>query len=219
MTNKSLIFAAAFAASLSMAGVASAQESNFEGFYVGGQAGYSIINVDVTTSAGSADDDMDGFGGGGYVGFGGTNGALYGSIEAEVGYDGANYDESISVPGVGSASLDLEAGLTYGVGFRVGAVVDDKLLVYGRFGWVRTNGDLDLQVTLTGIGSASSSGDEDFDGLRFGGGVEGMLADNIGIRGEYTYTIYEDETVNILGVPVEFDNSQHLFRVGVAWYF
>ncbi len=198
MTNKSWVFAAAFAASLSIAGAASAQNSKFEGFYVGAQAGYSKINVDASVSTlGSADEDLDGFGGGGYFGFGGTNGSLYGSVEVEVGYDGADYDESISVSGVGSASLDLQARLTYGAGFRVGAVVDDNLLIYGRFGWARTNGELDLQVTLTGIGSASSSGDEDFDGFRFGGGVEGMLADNIGIRGEYTYTIYEDQTVNV----------------------
>ncbi len=74
MTSKSWGFAPAFAASLSMAGAASAQESVFEGVYVGGQAGYSIINVEVSAPAlGSADDDLDGFGGGAFVGFGGTS--------------------------------------------------------------------------------------------------------------------------------------------------
>ena len=46
-----------------------------------------------------------------------------------------------------------------------------------------------------------------------------MLADNIGIRGEYTYTMYGDEDVIVLGVPVKFDPNQHLFRVGIAYYF
>ena len=200
-----------------MAGAASAQNSNFEGFYVGGQAGYSIINVDVSvTGVGSADDDMDGFGGGGFVGFGGTNGSIYGSIEAEVGYDGAQWDTSVSVPGVGSATLDLEAQLTYGVGFRVGGVVADNLLIYGRIGWVRTNVEAEATVSIIGLATASASDDEDLDGFRIGGGVEGKLADNIGVRGEYTYTIYEDPS-DVSGVSL--DINQHLFRVGVAYYF
>jgi outer membrane immunogenic protein len=217
MFKKSWTFAIALAAGISVAGAASAQESKFEGFYVGGQAHYSIINVDVSvTGVGSADDDMDGFGGGGFVGFGGTNGSIYGSIEAEVGYDGAQWDESVSVSGVGSASLDVEAQLTYGVGFRAGAVVADNFLIYGRVGWVRTNVEAEAQVSIIGVGSASGSDDEDFDGLRIGGGVEGMFADNIGVRGEYTYTMYEDVD---LGAGINVDPDQHLFRVGVSYYF
>ena len=202
MSKKSLIFAVALVASFSIAGAASAQESNFEGFYVGGQAGYSIINVEVSiTGVGSADDDMDGFGGGGFIGFGGTNGQLYGGIEAELGFDGAEWSQNRA-----GGSDDVEAQLTFGLGARIGYVIDDRYLIYGRFGWVRTNAD----YSFVGIGS----GDEDFDGGRFGGGVEGKFG-NIGVRGEYTYTIYEDKTV--LGVNV--DPDQHLFRIGVAYYF
>ena len=102
--------------------------------------------------------------------------------------------------------------MTYGVGFRVGAVVADNLLVYGRIGWVRTN--VDATVTLAGVGSAS--GDEDFDGGRFGVGVEGMFAENIGVRGENTYTIYEEPSDS---AGLDWDINQHLFRIGVAWYF
>lgn len=203
MTKKSLIVAVAFAASLSMAGVASAQESNFEGFYVGGQAGYSIIGADVTiTGLGSKDDTGDGVGGGVFIGFGGTNGILYGSIEAEIGYDGADWSGTVA-----GSQADIEAQLTYGVGFRIGGVVADNFLIYGRLGWVRTNVE-GSYVTL-------GTDDEDFDGFRFGGGVEGKFG-NVGVRGEYTYTIYEDP-----GIPgwVIDDADQHLFRVGVAYYF
>ncbi len=204
MAKKSLVFAVAFAASLSIAGVASAQESAFEGFYAGGQVGYSNINVDVSLAGvGSADDNLDGFGGGGFAGFGGTNGRLYGAIEVEAGYDGAEWSETS-----GGVSADLEAQLTYGVGFRIGVVAADKLLLYGRIGWVRTN----TELSVTNLGSA----DQDFDGLRIGGGVEGMFGDRIGVRGEYTYTSYEDP-FDVSGV--EFDLNQHLFRVGVAYYF
>ncbi len=201
MTNKSLIFAAAFAASLSMADVASAQESNFEGFYVGAQAGYSIVDADITiTGVGSGSDDGDGFGGGGFVGFGGTNGILYGSIEAEIGWDGADWDGTV----LGTPAT-VETELTYGVGFRLGAVVADNFLIYGRVGWVRTHAEAS-HMTL--------GGDEDFDGGRIGGGVEGKFG-SVGVRGEYTYTSYEDP--DIPGWDIDAD--QHLFRVGVAYYF
>ena len=208
MTNKSWVIAAAFATSLSMAGSASAQDSIFEGTYLGAQGGYSVIDVDVSVAGvGSASDELDGFGGGVFIGFGGTNGNLYGSIEAEVGYDGAEWSETS-----GGVSADVEAELTYGVGFRVGAVVAENFLIYGRVGWIRTN--LDASLSVVGVGSASD--DEDIDGLRVGGGVEGKLGDNIGVRGEFTYTNYEDIS-SVAGVNVDID--QLLFRVGVAYYF
>ena len=203
MTKNSFIFAVAFAASLSMAGVASAQESAFEGFYVGGQVGYSVIDVDVTRTGGGSDDGTgEGFGGGGFVGFGGTNGQLYGGIEAELGYDGADWSGTVD-----GTSADVEAQLTFGLGGRIGGVIDDKYLIYGRAGWVRTN----AEARHISIGTK----DEDFDGFRFGGGVEAMFADNIGVRGEYTYTIYEDPGIT----GFDIDANQHLFRVGVAYYF
>ncbi len=204
MTKRSLICAATLVASISITGVAFAQTSLFDGVYVGGQVGYSNINVELTVAGlGSADDNLDGFGGGGFTGYGVINGPYYVAVEAELGYDGADWSATS-----GGLTLDIEAQLTYGVGFRVGYVVADNVLLYGRVGWIRTN----IEASATGFGSD----DEDFDGLRVGAGVEGMLADNIGVRGEYTYTIYEDPS-DLSGL--EIDLNQHLFRVGVAYYF
>ena len=76
MIKKSLLSAVVFVASVSMANTASAQGSVFDGFYVGGQVGWSSIDGEVTISGVSDDDTGDGFGGGGFVGFGGTNGSL-----------------------------------------------------------------------------------------------------------------------------------------------
>ena len=97
--------------------------------------------------------------------------------------------------------------MTFGLGARIGGVIDDRYLIYGRFGWVRTN----AEASVTGFGSE----DEDFDGFRFGGGAEAIWG-NFGYRAEYTYTIYDDP-FDIPGVDV--DTDQHLFRVGVAYYF
>ncbi len=213
MIKKSLLSAVVFVASISMAATASAQESAFEGLYVGAQAGWSSIDGDVTvTGVGSVGDTGDGFGGGVFVGFGGVNGSLYGGIEAELGYDGAEWDASVSVPGIGSASAEIKAQLTYGLSFRAGWVAADNILIYGRVGWVRTN--TEFSAGVVGLGSVSV--DKDLDGLRIGGGVEGKLGNNIGVRGEYTYTAYGD----VEFVPgLNFDAEQHLFRVGAAYYF
>ena len=204
MIKKSSIFVAALVASFATAQVASAQSSPFDGVYVGGQVGYSYIDLEISVDDfGSGDDNLDGFGGGAFIGFGAVNNQIYGGLEAEVGYDGADWSGNfLGIP------ADLEAQLTYGLSGRVGGVIADKFLIYGRVGWVRTN----FELSASGIGSV----DEYFDGIRFGGGVEAMLSNNLSARAEYTYTIYEDA----LDIPgVGFDVNQHLVRIGVAYYF
>ncbi len=191
---------------LSMGGSAAAQTSPFEGYYIGAQGHYSYINVDVDISGvGSGDDNLDGFGGGGFIGWGGTdpNNSFYGSIEAEVGYDNADWSDSI-----GGVTVEAEAQYTFGLGMRLGLVLADRYLLYGRAGWQRTQ----FEASAAGFGSE----DEWFDGFRFGGGLEGFITDNFAVRTEYTYTIYNDPT-DISGV--DFDVNQHLVRVGGAFYF
>ena len=102
----------------------------------------------------------------------------------------------------------MRIGITYGLSARVGGVIADKYLIYGRVGWVRTN----FELSASDLGSD----DEYFDGIRFGGGVETILWDNFSVRAEYTYTIYED-ALDISGVDLDVD--QHLVRIGVAYYF
>ncbi|HEY5597244.1 MAG TPA: outer membrane beta-barrel protein, partial [Kiloniellales bacterium] len=99
---------------------------------------------------------------------------------------------------------------------RIGAVVAQDFLLYGKVGYVRTNAKAELQANLVGLGSFSASDDDWYDGVRFGGGIEGMLANNIGVRAEYTYTIYD---VPDLFPGVSTDANQHLFRIGAVYYF
>ena len=215
--RKLFLFMGAALVALAFSGVAAAQNTAFEGYYFGGYLSYSKIEVEVgVTGAGSIDEDLDGFGGGALIGYGGTNGQIYGSIEAHIGYDGAQWDESFSDPNVGTGTLDIETQLNFGVSARFGTVMADRYLIYGKLGYVRTNAEADLTANLVNIGAVSASDDEWFDGFRFGGGLEGMVADNIAIRGEYTYTIYSDPDI----VPgLEIDADQHLILLGIAYYF
>ncbi len=207
MRTEKLLPLFALALAIALPGAAAAQDdrSRFFGFYVGGQGAYSYIDVDASaTGVGSANEDMDGFGGGGYAGFGGTNGPVYGAIEVELGYDNADWTEGLG----GGVTAEAETELTYGVSFLLGGVFEDRYLVYGRAGWQRTH----AEASVTGFGSES----EDFDGIRVGGGFQAFITDNISARAEYTYTWYED-AIDIPGV--DFDIAQQLFRVGVAYHF
>jgi opacity protein-like surface antigen len=191
---------------LSMAGSAAAQTSRFDGYYIGAQGHYSYINVDVDVDGlGSDDDNLDGFGGSGFIGWGGTNpgNIFYGGLEAEFGYDNADWSTNI-----GGTEIEVEAQLTAGISFRLGVVLAERYLLYGRAGYQGTQGEL----SVSGVGSE----DEWFNGFRFGGGIEGFITDNFAIRADYTYTIYDDPT-NISGV--DLDVNQHLARVGAAFYF
>ena len=204
MQKRLALLAGTLLIGLSMAGSAAAQTSRFDGFYIGAQGHYSYINVDVDIAGvGSDDDNLDGFGGGGFIGLGGTTGGFYGGIEAEVGYDNADWSANIN-----GTDVEAETQLTFGIGGRLGAVLADRYLLYARAGYQRTNAEL----SVSGFGSE----DEWFDGFRFGGGLEGFITDNFALRAEYTYTIYNDPT-DIAGV--DLDVNQHLARVGAAFYF
>ncbi len=206
MIGKLSLLAAALLIGLSIAGSAAAQTSPFNGFYIGAQGHYSYINVDVdVTGVGSDDDNLDGFGGSGFIGFGGTDrsNVFYGGIEAEFGYDNADWSTNI-----GATEIEVEAQLTAGMSARLGLVLAERYLLYARAGYQGTQGEL----SVSGFGSE----DEWFNGFRFGGGIEGFITDHFALRAEYTYTIYDDPT-DISGV--ELDVNQHLARVGGAFYF
>ena len=220
--RKILLFVGAVIAGMSFSGAASAQGTPFEGYYLGGYLSYSKVDVEFGETGGGSvalkilSPDVAGFGGGALIGFGGTNGQYYGSIEGHIGYDGAQWDESFSDPNFGTGTVDIEAQLNFGFSGRFGLVMADRYLLYGKLGYVRTNTELSVQANLNNFGAVSVSDDEWFDGFRFGGGLEGMVADNVAIRGEYTYTIYNDPDI---APGIEIDADQHLILLGVAYYF
>ena len=206
MIRKSLIFTGVLFASISLVEVASAQTSPFEGFYVGGQAGYSSVDLDGLET-------LDGVGGGGFIGysssFGGSMGGLLGAIEAEGGYDGAS--SSVTTPAIPpfipAGTVEFDFTTTYGISGLIGYVIDDSYLIYGRVGWVRST----FETTVNIPGFITTSLEDDGDGFRIGGGAEMFVAENISARAEYTYTAYNVEGGGSI--------DQHLVRVGAAYHF
>jgi len=195
-------FAAVMTILGALGAVPAAAQPAFQGFYLGGYGAYSLYDADVTiTGLGSADFDADGFGFGGFFGFGLRNQALYGGLEAEFGHDGA---EEGSLFGT---TVSLEARLSYGIAFRAGWVIEERYLPYLRIGWQRT----DFEASAPGVGSQS----EDLNALRVGVGLEALVTDRFSVRGEYAYTAYEDFEESIITVKP----GQHLFRIAAAFHF
>lgn len=107
------------AAVLSMASAAQAQDSYFDGVYVGASAGY-VDYYDANT-------DFSGLETGLVVGMSGVNGDVYGAIEW--GFDWSNADAD------GAA---LSSDSTSSFSFRAGRMVSSNLVAYGSVGYART---------------------------------------------------------------------------------
>jgi opacity protein-like surface antigen len=160
-----LLLMLALTVELAFAGLATAESESqyaFDGVYIGGEAFYSHHRFKVDSLRESSQ-NLDGGGGGAILGWGFATGPVYGSLEANFGYDGAG-----------------DSAVTFGVSYRLGGILAERYLIYMRMGWQR------IRV------EPSSGGDQEFDGFRVGGGVDVMLYSRLSLLLEYTYTIYPD---------------------------
>src|SRR5574340_34636 len=193
--------AISFALALGMsaaAGVASAA-TPFNGFYGGGQIGYSVYDISLS-EPGLSVDGVSGSGADGCV-FGGWGMKLapnyYGGLEAEYNWSGAEHQTD------GAKIQDKD---NYGISGRLGWLPSNNVMLYGRLGWQRAT----LEYSAPGI-----SDEQDHDGMRVGVGAEVAMTGNWLMRADYAHTFYDD--VTILGTNYEPDND--VFRVGVAFQF
>jgi outer membrane immunogenic protein len=173
-----------------------AQANDWTGFYLGVLGGYGWGTAD--TSAG--DVDASGFDVGAYAGGNWQWGNFVVGAEADILYPLRDGDNGV---------VGVEQGLNGSLRGRAGIALD-RFLVYGTGGGAAT----DLELTAAG-----GSDDAILWGWTAGGGVEGMVMDNVTARIEYRYTDYGDETFAPGGVPVTSDFSDHAIRGGVGLKF
>ena len=106
----------------------------------------------------------------------------------ELGYD---HDLGNAVVGVvGELQNSDETGREYSAGARAGFQPSNNVLVYGTVGY----------ANLKAAGFK-------FDGVRFGGGVEALVTDNVSFKVEQRYTNYEaglDTWQSVAGVGFHF---------------
>lgn len=182
--------------------------SEFTGIYVGGSTGLSNYGVELNYE----DDYIDGLSAAGFNQFGifaGTGAAhrnIYYGVEANLGIHNADFSSEIG----DDFSFESDIEETYGVTGKLGYVSFDNILTYVLFGWQWTN--IDSTIRINGD---EYSDDKEFDGLSLGAGVEHQLSEGIFFRGEYSYTLYGEESID----EVDIDPHGVNFRLSMGYRF
>ncbi len=169
--------------------------TNWTGFHIGVGAGYGMVNnvLNVEIEPDLAGIEIDGI----------ASEGAFATIEA--GYDFQLTDRFVlgvkadySLQGVKTSIGAEAAGIGYSlqqqdsisVLVRGGRIVDANNMLYNILGWTHTRYEGSLDGGEDGLGY-----DFALNGLTFGGGIESILADNISMKLEYRYTMYQDISV------------------------
>jgi outer membrane immunogenic protein len=181
---------------------------NWTGFYIGINAGYGWSSVSSPGIAG--DIDMDGWLGGGQIGYNWQSGVFVFGLEGDI--QGTGIQASGIVPGVLAAELSMPWFAT----FRLrGGITHGPVLFYITGGGAYSNVNLDL----AGVGGLTASSDDSNFGYTIGGGVEWKFAPQWSVKGEYLYLDTGDTSATLFGVTVNARNQTHIARGGVNFHF
>jgi len=189
--------------------------TNFSGFYGGIQAGHGAVssdNIGYRSGGGftlNASRAGQGFTGGVFAGYGRTFNNVYIGAEAEAELGNTNWAQERNPEG---RIYSVEKAHTVGLTARLGVILDDHALLYGRAGVVQTRFENDYEVGAHHVTPAV-----DLTGTRFGGGVEVEMNEQLFLRLDYTYTTYEDYNVDYVSDVDRFENHENLFRIGVVY--
>ncbi|MBT5074621.1 MAG: porin family protein [Kordiimonadaceae bacterium] len=169
--------------------------SPFEGMYAGVITTKSTFSSGIIHLARPTDDEVSIFGditntkssnsyGMGILGGYGLNyGIFYGGAEAAFIVDKGN-----TVFSDGTNTIKVSQSNTFDFSFRPGITLSNKALIFGLVGYSGTN------IKSSGINKYQDSGDNGrynkrLTSLRFGGGIEVAVMENIAVRAEYTRSI------------------------------
>lgn len=165
---------------------------NFDGGYLGASAGMAHYSAEISEGGASmdgisADDPVFGI----IAGYGGSlSDNKYFGIEGNVGMNTADLELS-----AGDEKIEIDAEETYGISARLG-YTQGNWMAYGLMGWQWVNMDAKYRFYDADSDSFESfSEDEDFNGFRVGVGAEYQSAEQLFLRGEYSYTMYNEEGV------------------------
>jgi opacity protein-like surface antigen len=212
---------------------------NWTGFYVGGHVGYGKGMKDWFTSP--FDYQVQGFLGGGQVGYNQQVGNLVFGIEADASWGNIKGNQSLVVGGpvigatqtaAASTTIDGLATLTGRLG-----LAQDRWLVYVKGGaaWAHERHDLAVSLNVVGPPAATAAltanGSEDRLGYVFGIGSEWAFWGNWSFKSEYNYVHLGNRKVGFTGIQTapgitlpfanDFDIQQslHLAKFGVNYRF
>ena len=132
-------------------------------------------------------------------------------LGAEIDADISNVDWNIDRDPSGRI-FSTEHEYSYGSSARLGYLISNSALLYGRIGVVRTK--FDTQFSTSNVSVREKNWDT---GTRFGGGLELGLSASTRLRFDYTHTDYGAFDIEADQSVDRFDNSENLFRIAVTF--
>jgi outer membrane immunogenic protein len=206
--------------------------NDWSGFYAGLHAGYGTGTIDWTsdgvvagTVVGTDDGsfDVDGFFGGGQIGFNSQFDMFVLGAEADISAasitgEGGPIDPLDATPSVPSASIDWMGTVRLKAG-----IAADSFMVYATGGIAYGGGSF----TVTNVDGANDTRTEDagFIGWTLGVGAEAMVTDSISIKAEYLYAALTTEEVDLgaapplTGILANSDIGLHTVKAGINFHF
>jgi outer membrane immunogenic protein len=181
----------------------------WHGFYAGGHISGAWGSA--TPQGLSADAvALDGFTGGGHLGYNLQYGTIVIGVEADGSWSGVDgmrlYGSTTSAAGVNldwMATLRARAGITF-----------DNFFFYGTAGIAFSGIDLDV---TTAAGQSSTR--DKLTGLVYGGGVEMKITPQLSARFEALRTNFGDEVLGSAAGPISIGADVTMIRAGLSWHF
>ena len=171
------------------------------GFYVGANAGYGFGNVNANGWANVG--DLDGFVGGGQVGYNYQMGQFVVGLEADLQAADLSSGNNLGLIGVKTEYFGT-------VRARVG-VAFDRFMPYITGGWAYGN----VKTSLPGIGFSSDRSHTG--GFAVGGGLEYAVTNNLIAGVEYLYVDLGEK--NILGAGTKVGTDFSVVRARLSYKF
>ena len=204
---------------------------SWSGFYIGANAGgswgrdstdYNVFGFPLFSTS----QNLNGFIGGGQIGWNWQTGAWVWGVEAD--FQGTSQKGDIVTPidGFGTTN-DYNQKLSWlgTVRGRVGFTPAPRWLIYATGGFAYANVETTDTLTVPGVGTFSSNFSDNLTGWTVGGGVEWALWGAWTAKAEYLYVDLGSATDNgtvLAGVPA-FTATNHvtdnIFRAGLNWRF
>ncbi len=187
---------------------------DWSGLYLGIHGGYGWADADAefaNGAAGALDMDLDGFFGGGQVGYNFVfGGGLLVGVAADYSFAGSD-GSAVGNIGLGVTTVETEINSMASIRARLGYAMG-QFLPYVTGGWAWA--DVDRSNSFTGQTASA-----DFDGWTIGAGVEYAFAANWSAGFEYRYTDFGTERFDFSTVDSDVDLDLHTVSLRLNYRF
>lgn len=198
-----------------------AVKNRFDGLYIGLQAGHEALATNTVRENPGDVDDANFLGHdwlwGAFAGYGWTRDRWYMGVEADAERGNAGWSHYKSK--ANSPYFRVDKGDSYGLSLRLGRVLDNGTLLYGRAGLVRT--EFDTLYDNTDATPPDTLVDNTFTktGRRIGVGIEVPESQHLFWRMDYAYTDYGSYTIDYTTNQEAYNNADSALRLGIGYRF